>query len=258
MGRGPAAGSVPTLDPAQRNRTAAGPPRAPCRPVNAAGATETDESRLRSPSERLACGSAACETGSPSRSTTPRGAGSRPSPRAATRRTSASGASGSFVPSVDGVGTNAIMAATGTAKTTVWRRQERFMAEGVDGLLRDGAGPPGGDPGSACREGRRDDHEPPPHEAIHRTGRTLSEIDEPAVSTVRRIWKAHGPHAASPAALQALRRPRLRREAARRRRAPPRAERPRRRARRGRGVPGSRLSTAGSPPRRSRRAAARP
>jgi putative transposase len=39
--------------------------------------------------------------------------------------------------SADGVGTNAIMAATCTAKTTVWRWQERFVAEGADGLLRD-------------------------------------------------------------------------------------------------------------------------
>ena len=30
--------------------------------------------------------------------------------------------------SEEGVDTNAIMAATGTAKTTVWRWQERFMA----------------------------------------------------------------------------------------------------------------------------------
>ena len=39
--------------------------------------------------------------------------------------------------SADGVGTNAIMAATATSKTTVWRWQARFMQAGVDGLLRD-------------------------------------------------------------------------------------------------------------------------
>lgn len=39
--------------------------------------------------------------------------------------------------SADGAGTNAIMGATGTAKTTVWRWQERYMTEGIDGLLRD-------------------------------------------------------------------------------------------------------------------------
>lgn len=43
----------------------------------------------------------------------------------------------------DGLGTVAIMAATGKSKTCVWRWQERFMAEGVDGLLRDKSRPPG-------------------------------------------------------------------------------------------------------------------
>lgn len=35
------------------------------------------------------------------------------------------------------------MEATGKSKTCVWRWQERFMAEGVDGLLRDKSRPPG-------------------------------------------------------------------------------------------------------------------
>ena len=34
----------------------------------------------------------------------------------------------------DGLGTSAIMAETGKSKTCVWRWQERFMHEGVDGL----------------------------------------------------------------------------------------------------------------------------
>ncbi len=42
-----------------------------------------------------------------------------------------------------GLGTLAIMAATGKSKTCVWRWQERFMARGVDGLLRDKTRPPG-------------------------------------------------------------------------------------------------------------------
>lgn len=44
--------------------------------------------------------------------------------------------------STDGVGTHAILAETGTAKTTVWRWQARFMEEGVEGLLRDKTRPP--------------------------------------------------------------------------------------------------------------------
>ena len=43
----------------------------------------------------------------------------------------------------DGLGTVAIMAATGKSRTCVWRWQERFMAESVDGLLRDKTRPPG-------------------------------------------------------------------------------------------------------------------
>ncbi len=39
--------------------------------------------------------------------------------------------------SADGVGTSEIMRRTGTSKTCVWRWQERFMQEGVEGLLRD-------------------------------------------------------------------------------------------------------------------------
>jgi len=39
--------------------------------------------------------------------------------------------------SADGIGTNAIMRQTGTSTACVWRWQERFMQEGIDGLLRD-------------------------------------------------------------------------------------------------------------------------
>ena len=37
----------------------------------------------------------------------------------------------------DGIGTNTIMRQTGKSKVTVWRWRERFMAQGVDWLLRD-------------------------------------------------------------------------------------------------------------------------
>src|ERR1700740_2456415 len=37
----------------------------------------------------------------------------------------------------EGLGTNGVMRQTGKSKVTVWRWQERFMAQGVDGLLRD-------------------------------------------------------------------------------------------------------------------------
>src|ERR1017187_622919 len=39
--------------------------------------------------------------------------------------------------SAEGLGTNAIIRETGKSKTCVWRWQERFAAEGLDGLLCD-------------------------------------------------------------------------------------------------------------------------
>jgi len=53
--------------------------------------------------------------------------------------------------SAEGVGTNGVMAATGTAKTAVWRRQARFMEECVEGLLRDKTRPPGAAPVAICK-----------------------------------------------------------------------------------------------------------
>jgi transposase len=100
--------------------------------------------------------------------------------------------------SADGVGTNAIMAATGKAKTCVWRWQERFMAESVDGLLRDKTRPPGKPPvaGDLTAEVVRLTLAPPPHEATHWTLRAMAKAVGLAASTVQGIWKAHGlaPH----------------------------------------------------------------
>jgi transposase len=98
----------------------------------------------------------------------------------------------------DGLGTNAIMAATGKSKTTVWRWQERFMQAGVGGLLQDKTRPPGKPPVDAARVGEvvRRTLAPPPHEATHWTARAMAEACGLAVSTVQNIWKAHGlaPH----------------------------------------------------------------
>ena len=61
----------------------------------------------------------------------------------------------------EGLGTNAIIRGTGRAKFVVWRWQERFMREGVDGLLRDKTRPPGQKPLDPTndRAGRRPDSE---------------------------------------------------------------------------------------------------
>ena len=100
--------------------------------------------------------------------------------------------------SAAGVGTNAIMRETGKSKTCVWRWQERFAVEGVDGLLRDKTRP--------SRIAKLDPSvnervvaltmEEPPHEASHWTSAAMAEAVGISVSSVQRIWRGHGlqPH----------------------------------------------------------------
>jgi len=98
----------------------------------------------------------------------------------------------------DGLGTVAIMAETGKSKTCVWRWQERYMAEGVDGLLRDKTRPPG----IAPLETTLIDKvvaltlEPPAQEATHWTVRAMAKAMGIAASSVVKIWHDHGlaPH----------------------------------------------------------------
>jgi transposase len=100
--------------------------------------------------------------------------------------------------SADGVGTNEIMRQTGTSKTCVWRWQERFMAEGFDGLLRDKTRPSRVAPlGVDIAERvvamtQRD----PPAETTHWTAPMMATEIGISVSSVQRIWRAHGlqPH----------------------------------------------------------------
>ena len=100
--------------------------------------------------------------------------------------------------SADGAGTIEIMRQTAKSKTCVWRWQERFMQEGVDGLLRD--------------KTRRSRVAPlkqdvidrvvaltltdPPAETTHWTGAMMAATTGVSVSSVQRIWRAHGlqPH----------------------------------------------------------------
>ncbi len=95
-------------------------------------------------------------------------------------------------------GTMAIMEETGKSKACVWRWQERFMQEGVDGLLRDKTRKPGKAPiaGDRVAEIVRLTQEPPPREATHWTLRMMADAAGVAASTVQGIWKAHGlaPH----------------------------------------------------------------
>ena len=99
----------------------------------------------------------------------------------------------------DGVGTNGIMRSTAKSKTCVWRWQERFAEAGVDGLLRDKTRPariPALDRGVVDQVVALTLNEAPPREATHWTGAMMAEAAGISVSSVQRIWRAHGlaPH----------------------------------------------------------------
>src|SRR3984885_5682963 len=98
----------------------------------------------------------------------------------------------------EGLGTNAIMRETSKSKTCVWRWQERFAAEGFEGLLHDKTRPsriPKLDTAIAERIVALT-MESPLAEATHWTGAAMAEAVGVSVSSVQRIWRAHGlqPH----------------------------------------------------------------
>src|SRR5215213_3822483 len=98
----------------------------------------------------------------------------------------------------DGLGTNEIVRRTGVSKPCVWRWQERFMREGVDGLLRDRTRRPGIPPLPAETVDRVVELTlaEPPGEATHWTGRTMARAAGISLRSVQRIWAAHrlAPH----------------------------------------------------------------
>src|SRR3712207_4902194 len=81
----------------------------------------------------------------------------------------------------------------GVSRPAVWRWQQRFAEEGVEGLLRDKTRPPGKTPLPAetvaqvlsitCSE--------PPWETTHWTGRAVAQIVGISLRAVQRIWEAH-------------------------------------------------------------------
>ena len=98
----------------------------------------------------------------------------------------------------DDHGTAEIMRATGKAKTVIWRWQERFGEEGVAGLWRDKTRPsriPPLSPEVAERVVALTLAGPPPT-ASHWTGAAMAKAAGISVSSVQRIWRAHGlrPH----------------------------------------------------------------
>jgi transposase len=100
--------------------------------------------------------------------------------------------------SADGVGTMEIMRRTGQSKPTVWRWQERFATEGVDGLLRDKTRPPGKAPlaASVIQQVVTKTTTEKPLAATHWSARAMAKAVGIAVSSVQKIWQAHGlkPH----------------------------------------------------------------
>ena len=99
---------------------------------------------------------------------------------------------------IDGHGTAEIMRAAGKAKTVIWRWQERFGEEGVAGLWRDKTRPsriPPLSPEVAERVVALTLAEPPPT-ASYWTGAAMAKAVGISVSSVQRIWRAHGlrPH----------------------------------------------------------------
>ena len=97
-----------------------------------------------------------------------------------------------------GVGTMSIVRALGKSKPTVWRWQQRFVAQGIAGLERD-ATRPGRKPPLAlaviAQVVGKTLHERPPA-ATQWSTRTMARAVGLSQTSVRRIWNAHGlkPH----------------------------------------------------------------
>ena len=98
----------------------------------------------------------------------------------------------------EGLGTNAIARRTGKSKPCVRRWRARFVAEGVNGLLRDKTRKPGTPPlpEAIVEQVVELTRGEPPGEATHWTGRAMAKAAGISLSAVQGIWKTHGfvPH----------------------------------------------------------------
>ena len=98
----------------------------------------------------------------------------------------------------EGCGTMELTRRTGTSKTSVWRWQERFLAEGVPGLLRDKTRPSRIPPLGAKLDARvvAATQTAAPGETTHWTSAAMAKHIGISVSSVQRIWRKHGlqPH----------------------------------------------------------------
>ena len=98
----------------------------------------------------------------------------------------------------DGLGTHAIMRRAGKSKPCVWRWQERFAAEGVDGLVRDKTRPSRKPPLSDEIKRKvlaKTARETPP-DATHWSVRSMAKAIGISHTSVQRIWREAGlkPH----------------------------------------------------------------
>ena len=121
----------------------------------------------------------------------------------------------------EGCGTAAIMRRAGISKPCVWRWQERFMREGVAGLLRDKTRKPGLPPLPSALIDRVVELTlaEPPGEATHWTGRAMAAAERHPRCARCSTHLGGARSAASGAPLQAVARPGFCHQAARRGRA---------------------------------------
>ena len=100
--------------------------------------------------------------------------------------------------SAEGCGTAEIMRRAGVSKPCVWRWQQRFMAAGLGGLLRDKTRKPGKAPVPEAAVAALVERTlaEPPGETTHWTSRAMAAATGLATSTVQKIWRSHGlqPH----------------------------------------------------------------
>jgi len=100
--------------------------------------------------------------------------------------------------SAAGVGTMSIIRAVGKSKPSVWRWQQRYLAQGIDGLRRDATRPGRKPPLTAEKIAEvveKTLHEKPAA-ATHWSTRTMARAVGLGHTSVQRIWTAHGlkPH----------------------------------------------------------------
>ena len=86
-----------------------------------------------------------------------------------------------------------VAALLGVSRPMVWRWQQRFAEEGVNGLLRDKTRKPGKPPVAAETVARvvALTCAAPPHQATHWTGRAMARAVGISLTSVQRIWAAH-------------------------------------------------------------------